>query len=178
MNPTIKRIILGVRKYRNLVANGNFSNGTTGWTAIASSHSVTNKILSNTGSGTAAQPYSYQSLNWKAANVYYISAIARVTNANCLALSLSQDATEIVSQATPTQNSWYKLSGLLTASADASAHIRVRHRYADAATANGKVMEVDGNYGVTVINLTAIFGAGLEPSLEWCDKNILQNIIW
>ena len=29
-----------------------------------------------------------------------------------------------------------------------------------------------------IVDLTAEFGAGNEPTLEWCDANIPQNIIW
>jgi hypothetical protein len=52
----------------------------------------------------------------------------------------------------------------------ASIQFWIRQSYADAATATGKVMEVDGNYGVTAINLTDTYGAGNEPTASDCAK--------
>ena len=58
----------------------------------------------------------------------------------------------------------------ITTAASTVPFILIRHRYVDAATANGKVMEVQK---VLSINLTATFGAGNEPSLG--ERNLLFN---
>jgi hypothetical protein len=69
------------------------------------------------------------------------------------------------------------MSGIVTFTT-ASAHLSVYagiHTYSNATTANGKVMEVDGNYGVYAFDLTSIYGSGNEPTKTQLDK-IMTNM--
>ena len=47
-----------------------------------------------------------------------------------------------------------------------------RCHYGNAAESTGCRHQIDGNYGVLMIDLTVAFGAGNEPTIDWCDENI------
>jgi hypothetical protein len=156
-------------KPKNFVVNGNFASNTSGWTGSDGLLSVGNNTLTLTGTGVSNLPKVNQSTLINASSVKYVKMQARVTNANCTSLFArwstgSPGNIEVV--APPIENQWYELSGI---SSQASSILYVYHQYTDAATANGKIMEVRE---VLAIDLTATFGAGNEPTLAWCDANI------
>ena len=71
-------------------------------------------------------------------------------------------------QSSPTENQWYELSGVYTALLDiVDLRVRLRHEYADNATANGKILQCEYAFA---INLTSIYGAGNEPTEADCAK--------
>lgn len=160
----------------NLVTNGNFVDGTTGWAVGTSATiAVVETILSITATGS----YAYGSTNYvtslAAANgkKIYIRAKCKVTSANCTNIFVNMTGSTggnvlYFSQTTPTQNTVYTVSGITTCDATMTGNINIefRHSYADATTANGKVMEVQN---VMAFDLTAIFGAGNEPTAAEMD---------
>lgn len=163
----------------NFVTNGNFVD-TTGWSAYYATLTAASNILSVTGNGANADPRVYQGTSVPAISgkkIYYRTK-AKVTNANCTSILIYlTDGANTVTGASvavnnPIQNTVYTLSGVISVGAGLTGNIRVwvRNYYADAATANGKVMEVQE---VIAIDLTAIFGAGLEPTAaqmtRWLD---------
>lgn len=150
----------------NLVSNGNFSNGTTGWTPQNSTLSAAANTLSIVGNGgspfvTGLTPIGNKIVGHK----YYYRVRARVTNAVSTNLGITGDAV-IKFQANPVQNQWYDIKAVHTATTTYSS-LLLQHRYADAATANGKVAEIQ--YAL-VLNLTQIFGAGNEPTETEMDE--------
>lgn len=157
----------------NLVTNGDFSNGTTGWSNDGASLSVSNNTLSASGSGASANPGTLQIIGTVVAgSKYYLRAKVRVTNTLCTSLlfRLTFGTGSTVSVGTissPIQSQWYAIGAIFTQT-DQSGNFTmiVRSTYADAATASGKVMETQY---VEVFNLTAIFGAGNEPTAEQMD---------
>jgi hypothetical protein len=142
----------------NLVANGDFSAGTTGWAATNSTLGVSGDVLSVTGNGTALNPRVYKAINTTTSPIY-IRLRIRVTNALCTRIWIYwSDVTSggIFSQINPVENQWYEVSVLSNmVDANSNNQIYFSQDYADAATANGKVMQIDGDYGVMAINLTA-----------------------
>lgn len=170
--------------YVNLVTNGDFSNGTTGWSnLIGSTASVSGNTLSITGNGGSGSPGFAQSITVPASvgrKIYYRAKL-RITNSSCSGLTIylkNESDVDVASpvqfQNAPTINTWYEKGIILTTTSTSYSSIRpyARHSYADAATANGKVMEVQN---VFAIDLTATFGAGNEPTKEWCDANLTWN---
>lgn len=149
----------------NLVSNGNFANGTTGWMATSATtnatQSVTNQVNTVTGSGTNATFWTLQALNAKPNQKLFIRAMVRVTDASCSKVLVQiydgSTSVEAKRQTTPVANQWYPLYGVLTATANAttSGNVSVMAFYADAATANGKQMQIDGSNGngVTIIDM-------------------------
>lgn len=161
----------------NLVTNGDFSNGTTGWTNSFSSLSVASNTATVTGNGGASSARLEQAESVTNGIKYYLRARARVTNSLATSISLilwnAVSAQEAQAQATPTINQFYNLSGVITSTnTSAVGAVWVTSFYADATTQNGKVMEVQY---VSMINLTAIFGVGKEPTKEQMDWLLAQK---
>ena len=158
-------------KPTNLVQNGDFSKGTAGWLANYSTLTVANNIGTNIPNGTdyigrMEQTVSNQTINHKV----YFTAKIRVTNSvlNNVQVYVYDTSPTFAYNAKPSINVWTKTSGLATLNST-SFRLFSRQEYADAATAKDKVMEVKE---VLAIDLTALFGAGNEPDLAWCDLNI------
>lgn len=163
--------------YANIITNSNFVN-TTSWAFVNATLSAASNTLSVTGNGVGLEITTYQTTSTPCVTTHkiYVQFKIRVTNNACVKIYtmlygstggayLSSDLV-----LTPVQNTWYTKSAIITLT-NQTGNIRVflRHTYVDAATANGKVMEVQEALGV---NLTTTFGAGSEPNLTWCDVNL------
>jgi lysophospholipase L1-like esterase len=153
----------------NLVANGDFSNGTTGWSGnTASTISATSNVLSVKGTGTSNQAYTSLTSTKKLllGIKEYISAYVRVTNSDCTKIQLAAYAglfkQEILN---PVMNQWYPMqlivTGNSTTNGTAYSPIAIWSTYADAATATNKVTEI--KY-ILEVDLTKDFGVGKELS--------------
>lgn len=155
----------------NLVINGNFANGTTGWNTTGCTISVSGGALIVTCSGTSATPSVSSSLtNYFSVNdKVYIRAKLRVRDSVCQKLAVRSAAGYVeINILTPTQDQWYEVSKIGTvAVAGEYLSASVRAEYADIETATGKVVEIQ--YVIASI-LTATFGSGNEPDLATCDK--------
>jgi hypothetical protein len=144
----------------NIVSNGNFTNGTTGWLAYGSTISAANNILTVTGNGGGVYPQAYQIVPNKAVNGHKIYGRFRfrVTNPVCIRVTLQiykNGGTPIGNaRNSPVQNQWYPFSSIFTQTQDGDLTHVMLQEYADAATANGKVMEVQE---VLSIDLTTLF---------------------
>lgn len=172
---------------KNEVTNGDFSDGTTGWAASASANTVVSGNLLNTGDGLGANPFFKSSIEITpiSPTKIYTYAKTRITDANCQTMKLftrysnTGEATLIAGVAivnTPTINQWYEFSNIYefkdtdTYWGNVPLIVLGQHIYADAATANGKVMEVDGIAGVFAINMTAL---GIEA---WSESQMLTAV--
>ena len=166
----------------NLVKNGDFSQGTTGWTAGSTVNSVANNTLTSTGLGTSATCYARQSslipvtLN----DVWYIKSRQRVLNSFCgsLILQLANNSmfqVLTVGVTSPIKDQWYDISErlkLTNANTNGTAgSLLLLHVYGSPTDANGAQMEVQK---VQAVNLTKIFGAGNEPTKEQMDALLLK----
>jgi hypothetical protein len=171
----------------NLLTNNDFSNGTTGWTAQQASISVNSYIGQTTGNGTGRYPGIFQQ-GIVASNTqkFYVRVKVRATNSSCTELnfSIQQNAgASFISSVfpaytyNPIQNQWYTLSGIAQLNVTTVDNVRpvIYSVYPDNATANSKIMQVDGAYGVYAFNLTSIYGAGNEPTAAQMDK-IMSNM--
>lgn len=153
----------------NLVTNGDFSDGTTGWSASGlSTISASNNILSvTTGAWNSGQAYC-NSNEFVEGDVYYYKIKARVTTTSCLKIEYFISAGyDGFSQTNPVVNEWYELSYLDTILEEEGGTDGIyycRHTYGDSVA--GRVMEMQ--YALA-INLTKDFGAGSEPTKEQMD---------
>lgn len=155
----------------NLITNGDFLN-TTGWTELNASVSASDNTLKSTGNGSSATVgTSFETADTSiSGNKYFAKVSAKVTNANCTLLRLrildriSGQTIGTADIANPAIDQWYDLSSIITPSTTNLGKMRFQiiHVYLDAATANGKVLEV--KYA-NMINLTKTYGAGQEPNL-------------
>lgn len=154
------------------VANGNFRQGTTGWRSEGGTL-VVDGTARVTGDGSLSYCHVIQdiALQLVEGHKYYARSVARVRGSDCqwVALELREvNLRTIMAQASPAQDQWYTLSGIVTISGPYTApYFRVISNYADASGAVGKVLEVAL---MVLVDLTATFGAGNEPDKETCDK--------
>ncbi|NCC16536.1 MAG: hypothetical protein EOM28_09335, partial [Clostridia bacterium] len=144
------------------VVNGDFAQGTTGWNADSAIISAANKILTITGNGLSAFPQAGKTETEIIVNgKYFIKGRCRLNTAyaGTAFLAVQIKGTTGGSFAQKIQNpivgTWYDIYAIADASTF-SGNIRVilYGQFADAATANGKVIEVDGNVGVFAIPIT------------------------
>ncbi len=147
-----------------IVENGNFANGTTGWTASGSTLSVSNNTLVVAGDGASNSARAVQNFNFVEEHVYYGVSTVKVTNSVCTQIKIRfANGLGDINVNNPVQNTLYTVSRVFTATSAENVNY-VAHFYADAATANGKILEVQN---VMCIDLTEIDQA-TKAALE-CD---------
>lgn len=136
----------------NEFTNSDFSSGTTGWTGYLATLSAADNVLSVTSDGTSPSAFVIQdTVNAvQPNNKFYIYANVRVTSADCQQILIYVDGstagtdTIVYTLDNPVINQWYDIYIITEPPSDATGNLRVffAHKYADAATANGKVMEM------------------------------------
>lgn len=104
---------------------------------------------------------------------YYLRMKAKVTNSVCASIEMQYGGVNTVMVATPTIDTVYDVSAVITATATTD-NVYFYERYASAAIANGKVLEV---YNYEIIDLTADYSAGLEPELSYINTLLTSNSI-
>lgn len=163
----------------NLINNGNFKNGITGWILSNGTFNVVNGNMLFTGNGTGSSPVIYKiNIDTIEENdKYYYKFKVRITNTECTLIRVYVGGSGLSNkflfvQNSPVKDLWYEFTGILTIPTGSygSIDFTFRHYYEDSATANGKTLEINGDYGVMFINLTDTFGAGNEPSELDCDR--------
>lgn len=142
--------------YTNLVTNGDFSQGTTGWTPFSCTLTNVGGVGVSTGNGTGQNVYARQTiLNGAVSGKrYYAKLKIRTTTTGATSLQLWLQATTsslLTAVVSPTQNIWYDSSIIITADGTGNVLINARHNYVDSASSNGKIMEFDE---VQFVNLT------------------------
>lgn len=146
----LRDIAIKANTVNQVITNGNFANGATGWSATAGSGTTTNNTYSLTGTGvsTIVRVHAPISIPFNEGRKIFVRAKVKVTNSNCSAIRLgltnTTTASQFVEQSSPLINQTYVLSGVITLTSgyDNNIKIVVQHHYVDNATANGKVMEV------------------------------------
>lgn len=169
--------ILPRRDLVNLLPNGNFVN-TTGWSNGTSSLTVSNNVATLTGSGAGQYPtLNYQtSVAYNTGDKIYFRYTSKSLTASCQAMtaklqgSVSGNNDAIVTQSSPVNGTAYTKSGVVAlVTGSGNINVLVYQAFADAATANGKAVEWSN---VIVVNLTQVFGAGIEPTTAQMDAII------
>jgi len=156
----------------NIVSNGNFASGTTGWSNYFSTKAAVNNILSVTGDGNGNSPYCYKNTGIAAANgkKVFVSLKYKVTNSSCQKVQIQvkglTSGSVLVDILSPTQDTLYTFSRLFTmVNPVGNIEIRIVHYYADADTANGKVLQLSE---VMAIDVTTLYGKGNELNEADC----------
>lgn len=175
MNPKIQRIILGNRKYKNLVTNGLPVN-TDGWITYGgfSTLSIVNGWLRATYAAFKVYAGRNGEFDIPAGHKVYFVSNLRASAAGNLEFHLVGTAASYASvsrgnTALILTQSASQYSGIITATGIVSGFSFDGVAY----TTAGDWVEAQST---TIIDLDAL---GLEnKSLEWCDANIPQNIIW
>jgi hypothetical protein len=157
-NQSLNQVFVGGQ----LVLNPDFDSGTTSWTSTDSSSTATSGILTNTGSGTAVDPFIGQNYSGNfQGQSFYIAGKVRTLSTLTTSIGLfNRSLNQFAIQTSPLQNTWYNLSQKYTEDGTTFG-IRVRHIYASTANANGSQMQVDYAY---LYNLTSLGIATLTKS--------------
>lgn len=151
------KLILEGRTISNSVINGNFKDGTNGWTgALGGVLTASNNTLSIASNNTHPSPYTYRGTNIPAiaGKKIFVRCKFKVNNAVCKQVRLGIQAKDATSGGTdsidatsvfsPSENVSYLLSNMLAVPDNKSETIRVyiQHIYEDVATVDGKVIEI------------------------------------
>ena len=176
-----KMLIMMGRWFKNLISGGNFDS-TSDWALVGGTITVSGNVGTITGNGVSANPRATKVTNLVASTGKVIVAFltARVTNANCTEMEIYVQGTTsgsvtIKTILNPVQNQWYSFTVVwaTTSAIVGNYKFTIGHQYADAATANGKVMEAKK---ISAHDLTT---EGLaDKNGVWCDANIAPFIIW
>jgi hypothetical protein len=169
--------------FNNIITNGNFANGTTGWSGNGGALSAASNILSITGDGSTNDVYPGKTVSKTLATdmQLYFSVKMKAKGSLCASFQpySSSPYYSFAYQSNPVQDNEYTFSDIWTITSGdngkTSITLRLKSGYASAANANGQVTEIKE---VILVDLTAAFGAGSEPTKAWCDANIPPNIVW
>lgn len=164
----------------NELTNGDFTNGTNGWTGVYTNLAASDKTLLATTISNPTYNYAAVAQNTLlpvvAGDKYYLRATMHVLDAVCSSIALSLRGTtsgHIASNTvnTPAQNTPYTVSNVVTVDnlLVGNLSFRIQTTYADAAAAANKVI---GLKYASLVNLTKAFGAGNEPTLAQMDALI------
>ncbi len=152
-----------VLPFTQVLPNGDFSNGTTGFAPLNSTLSAAGGVLSCTGNNTAANPGFYTVLGTRIGQTRGIRYRVRVLDSVCSSITFDYAGFSGTAVVTPVANQWYEINTSYTDVVNnASAYITsLRAVYADTATANGKVLEIDI---FNIYELDDTFGKGNTPT--------------
>jgi hypothetical protein len=151
----------------NLVVNGDFRNGTTGWdTALTGVSLTVNNAIATSTRTTDGDIIGIlrTSANPTPASIIYTLAKVRVLQSGASNISLVTGGSVRPIVTSPVANQWYFVSDKYTVGTAVRSGFRAVYPTGQALT--GYSMEADY---MMQIDLTATFGAGNEPTKEQCD---------
>jgi hypothetical protein len=162
---------IGGATLNNAPINGDFANGTTGWTASsATGFTVTSKVAKFTATAGAGRISTVQKIS--AGNKYFISAKVKA-NSNLVSLNLSNLSDHSVSvnhSGNGNSEILYTIADFTGKASNDSGQLRI----IDGRTSGWAEIEIDGNFGVYCINITAL-GLG---TLTDAQVNYMLNTKW
>lgn len=156
----------------NLIVNGDFSKGMTGWTSGGGSITALGNVATITGSGSTSYPQFLQTCVGCAISGHsiYGAVKQRALSSNASEIGfMVQDSVSnkyIPEIDNPIANQWYVHSGMLKFTGSGNIAAKPYSLYADSATAAGKVMDIQY---VLLFDLTKTFGSGNEPTKSQMD---------
>lgn len=167
---------------KNVITNGDFSNGIVGWEPYAGTLSVVDNKLDIVGNGTGQHIRVQQqtAISSQVGNKIYVKSSITLNNtADQVMCQVSGNIGNAVSvfQLFNVKSGIYEFSGIVELPANFVGNLRIQfwHYYADSATANEKVMSVGKT---TMIDLTKVFGLGNEFSKDDMDALMVLTNGW
>jgi len=159
--------------FKNLLANSDFSQGTTGWTPRYATISVSDKIMSVVGSGgISGKPRVTTPFTFEGNHKYYVSARVQAQDSECEEIRVRVDSLSttgfIANIKNPEQGMWYDIGGTFE-NDNAQSGLRIEGLWESAEAAIGKTYKIEH---VLVINLTTDLGEGNEPNTHQMNEFI------
>ncbi|GKX29205.1 hypothetical protein SH1V18_16850 [Vallitalea longa] len=171
--------VKGVKPIYQSMENGNFSDGINGWNASFSTLALNGKVLSVSGNGTSNRIRTYKLMPFKSNSKYFIYVRVRMLDDNATSLqgyTSGAETLHLPSIVNPEKDKWYELNGIVTTgTGTTSGNFLMMFNYDDAQAANGKTMQVDGNTGLVVINMTQ---NGIQDYTEEQMLKIVRRGYW
>lgn len=167
--PNLTSLIPILSNYTNIIINGGFENDLTNWTidngvsldtTIKKKGLKSAKVVSVTGATYAKQPVSTT-----IGNKYYVVGSSYIVKASTN-MVIMQFAGQNIMFNSGILNQWQKKSTIITPSTGTSSTLYVGKSNGDTEVYFDEIMIVD---------LTDLFGVGNEPTLAWCDANLLSK---
>lgn len=159
-------------KGKNLVKNANFEDGTTGWSPSTATIQVSENTLSQLPTaryGGVVQGFGAYNLANKGHKIY-AKAIIKVSSSSVYFL-FNDGVTQTTIGTGGVLNEFKAVSLTHTIKTNATGgYIKLQ----DARTSGWTESYIKE---VLVVDLTAVFGVGKEPTQAWCDENITFNLI-
>ena len=152
-----------------ILVNGNFGNGTTGWIGMYGSIGIIGKECVYEVSELSSSARVHQTIPIVVANhIYYIAAQIKPKYATSTMLRISTYS-PLVTVPAVIPNQWQKVSTCLTTTqGGVNRDIYFYHLTNTQYSIGDKVYWRN----MSLVDLTEIYGAGNEPTKEWCDANI------
>lgn len=146
----------------NMLVNGDFKNGFTGWSQVRSQMSIVNENMIVTMTGAEASGFIRQGFTAVIGNEYLIKTRFKVNSADCLKVEIGNSSkfgsAGYITINNPAQDAWIEVSEIRTATSSTSNDIFIAAWYSSPEVALGKKLEVDY---VSLINLTTSFPEGI-----------------
>lgn len=155
---------------KNKVTNGSFENGLTGWNQVGGSSYLTWHETTIVKFGSKAyyrmpskqsDNYLRQSQSFVKNHKYYFFAFAISTTTQPFYADIVNTSSNLTFNAVP--QGWKRGALIYTSAATENRNIHINF---------GPITDNVIVDGIGMIDLTAAFGSGNEPSLEWCNTNI------
>lgn len=178
----------GVYAITNLIPNGNFETDTSGWTAVSSTltkdssyymfGSSALKIVA-TGTTYSRARLSLNSIIQDKSHVYYLFAYGIATTLTT-GNTWFMEITRRINDVTTYDSSWFPRHNTTGIWERANKYFEAYYfnsstnHFLDIMSANAGVAGTDTIFadGVCLVDLTAAFGAGNEPTKAWCDEHL------
>lgn len=163
-----------IKQHVSNLSNGNFDEGLKNWSVYAGNPTLTKddyysfpQSLRVNSTGTSSQVR--RTLNLIQGNKYYISAMVKCTrhSSGTLGVQFTGTSPSTTIGLSRTTNGWERVSGIVEAEGSSA------YLYAGGISSANLDGYVDS---VNVINLTAVYGAGKEPSKSQMDKYYWRDI--
>ena len=153
---------------KNLVKNGSFESGLTNWSIVGSSTSWQQTNIAHFGTkayyrhaSAFGNNYIKQNLSFIKGHIYYFFVYTICTSEQQFYADIATKSDAIAIKAVPTE--YRKGSVMYKSTFTGTNDINVNF----ANTTDSVIVD-----GIGMIDLTAVFGAGNEPNLTWCNDNI------
>lgn len=151
---------------KNLVTNGDFSNGITGWTVIGATYSISNGKIKLSFNGTSYTPQIQKTnLNLIEGRKYYLGFEYYTNDLTNNKLSRFEPPPYLT--VFDSVNIPNKVTRIITGTANKTTLIFMNNGYTNHLPLNSEWSEI-GN--ICMIDLTETFGAGNEPTIEEMDE--------
>lgn len=170
-NALFKKLLGKSVVWNQLVTNGDFSNGTTGWSADGATLSAENGVLTWTATDSTPSSNINQAIGFVNGHKYYISFLIKGNASNRVSGAFGSASGGGTFSEASYSTSWLRVSRIGSPTNNSSVNLYIRPN------GDGSDNFIAYFKDIHVIDLTLMFGAGNEPSTVaefelWLSQNV------